>query len=277
MQKWFKVSLIVEIAFLVASGAAVGWFFWIGGGMTGRGELVCEIAINLFSACLLAVLIELLSVKQSAKDEASKIRRNDDLAQYYISRFSKLYFEMTFADKAALSAARKNLDFARGGGVGHIRTRDIPLEAMRNLFLPSDFVGGFYSKMLVEEFFDNETRLIDCFRRGITSLDYEHFGKLRDTMLAFVKAATDFSCSAEIRNTLRRRLDDRKMTEVLAEWFADGTFAKFRADVLSTATDGTGNPMLPYVVFCERLARERDLLVAYEKAMDEVRAVLPRK
>lgn len=277
MQKWFKISLLVEIIVLLASGVAVGWYLWQGDGVSARGQLGCEIAVNLFAACGLTVLIELLTLKHSARDEAAKIRRNDDLAHYYITRFSKLYFEMSFADKAELSAARDGLDFVRSAGVGNIKGRDIPLAALHNLFRPSDFVGGFYSKMLIEEFFDNETRLIDCFRRGITSLDYDHFGDVQDAMLAFVKTATDYSCSAEIRNTLRRKLDDRKMTDVLCEWFADGTFARFRDGVLSQSADGTGNPMLPYAVFCERISRERDILAAYEKSMDAVRAFSPPK
>ena len=35
--------------------------------------------------------------------------------------------------------------------------------------------------------------------------------------------------------------------------------------------------MMPYAVFCERIARERDLLVAYEREMDKVRLCAARK
>ena len=107
--------------------------------------------------------------------------------------------------------------------------RNAPVNALANLFKPSDFIGGFYSKMLVEEFFDNETRLMDSFHRAVVALDYEHFGTLRDTTLSFVKASTDFTCRNEIRSTLRRKIGDRKITDVLSEWFADGTFDKVRS------------------------------------------------
>ena len=273
MLKWFRISLAVEVAVLLGSGFAVAWYLWQGGEVSPRMELGCDIAVNLFAACALAVLIELLTLKRSARDEAVKILRNDDLARCYIVRFAKLYFEMTFADKAELSAARKSLDFSQGTGIEHIRGRCVPVNALPNLFKPSDFIGGFYSKMLVEEFFDNETRLMDSFRRAIAAFDYEHFGELRDTMLAFVKASTDFTCSNEIRSTLRRKVGDRKMTDILSEWFVDGTFEKFRGAVASDMHDGADEPMMPYVVFCDRIARERDLLVAHEREIDKVRAL----
>ena len=273
MLKWFRISLAVEVAVLLVSGGAVAWYLWHGGEVSARMELGCDIAVNLFAACALAVLIELLTLKRSARDEAAKILRNDDLTHYYIVRFAKLYFEMTFADKAELAAARKGLDFAQGAGVAHIGGRNVPVNALANLFKPSDFIGGFYSKMLVEEFFDNETRLMDSFRRAVAALDYEHFGTLRDTMLLFVKASTDFTCSNEIRSTLRRKIGDRKMTDVLSEWFADGTFEKFRDAVTSDTHDGADEPMMPYAVFCDRIARERDLLVAYEREIDMVRTL----
>lgn len=271
MLKWFRISLSVEVAVLLVSGLAVVWYLWHGGEVSARMGLVCDIAVNLFAACALAVLIELLTLKRSAREEAAKILRNDDLAHYYVSRFAKLYFEMTFADKAELASVRKGLDFAQGAGVEHIRGRNVPVNALPNLFKPSDFIGGFYSKMLVEEFFDNETRLMDCFRRAVAALDYEHFGELRDTMLAFVKASSDYTCSNEIRNTLRRKIGDRKMTDCLSEWFADGTFEKFRTAVAADANDGVDEPMMPYAVFCDRIARERDLLVAYESEIAKVR------
>lgn len=271
MLKWFRISLAVEVAVLLVSGLAVAWYLWQGGAASARMELVCDIAVNLFAACALAVLIELLTLKRSARDEASKILRNDDLARCYISRFAKLYFEMTFADKAELAAARRELDFANGSGVAHIEGRDVPVGALPNLFRPSNFIGGFYSKTLVEEFFDNETRLMDSFRRAVAALDYEHFGELRDTMLAFIKASTDFTCSGEVRSTLRRKLGDRKMTEVLAEWFVDGTFGKFCDALAAGEHDGSDEPMMPYAVFCRRIARERDLLVAYEREIANVR------
>ncbi|MBR1870859.1 MAG: hypothetical protein IJ802_03435 [Kiritimatiellae bacterium] len=277
MQKWFKISLIVEIAVLLASALAVGYFtVWSGGDMPERWQFVRDVATDMFAACFLAILIELASLRHSAREEAAKIRRNDDLSRYYVSRFCKLYFEATFADKAAFAAERQNADFTRFGGIANIRRREIPVSALHNLFLPSEFVGGFYSKMLVEEFFDNEARLIDSFRRAIASLDYNHFEPVRDAMLAFVKASTEFSCSAEIRSTLRRRLGESKMTDLLAQWFADGSFERFRAAVLSKTTDGTDSPMLPYVVFLERLERERTALAAYEKALEPVRSLLPR-
>ena len=276
MLKWFRISLTVELAVLLVSGLAVVWYLWQGGAASARMELVCDIAVNLFAACALAVLIESLTLKRSAREEAVKILRNDDLAHYHVSRFAKLYFEMTFTDKAQFAAARKGLDFAQGGGVEHIRGRDVPVNALPNLFKPSAFIGGFYSRMLVEEFFDNETRLMDCFRRAIAVLDYEHFGELRDMMLAFVKASTDFTCSSEIRNTLRRKIGDRKMTELLSEWFVDGTFEKFRDALASKERDGADEPMMPYAVFCERIAHERNLLVAYEQEMDKVRAYATR-
>ena len=276
MLKWFRISLVIELAVLLVSGLAVVWYLWQGGKASARMELGCDIAVNLFAACALAVLIELLTLKRSAREEAAKILRNDDLAHYHISRFAKLYFEMTFADKAQFASARKGLDFAQRACVEHIRGRDVPVNALPNLFKPSDFIGGFYSKMLVEEFFDNETRLMDCFRRAVAALDYEHFGELRDTMLAFVKTSTDFTCSSEIRNTLRRKIGDRKMTDLLSEWFTNGTFERFRDALASNSHDDQDEPMMPYAVFYERITRERDLLVAYEQAMDKVRPYATR-
>ena len=95
MMKWFRISLAVELAVLFISGLAVVWYLWLGGGVSARMALGCDIAVNLFAACALAVLIELLTLKRSTREEAAKILRNDDLAHYYISRFAKLYFEMT--------------------------------------------------------------------------------------------------------------------------------------------------------------------------------------
>ena len=93
-------------------------------------------------------------------------------------------------------------------------------------------------------------------------------------MLAFVKASTDFTCGNEVRSTLRRKLEGRKMTEVLSEWFADGTFEKF-CDALATGDhDASDEPMMPYAVFCRRIARERDLLVAYEREIAKARQSL---
>ncbi|MBQ7190895.1 MAG: hypothetical protein IJR99_15925 [Kiritimatiellae bacterium] len=264
--------MAVELAVLFISGLAVVWYLWLGGGVSARMALGCDIAVNLFAACALAVLIELLTLKRSTREEAAKILRNDDLAHYYISRFAKLYFEMTFADKAEFAAARKGLDFAQRAGVEHLQGRDVPVGALPNLFKPSDLIGCFYSRMLVEEFFDNETRLMDCFRRAVTAFDYEHFGELRDIMLAFVKASTDFTCSSEIRSTLRRKIGDRKMTDILSEWFVDGTFGRFRDAVTSQSQNGVGEPLMPYAVFCERIVHERDLLIAYEREMDKVRS-----
>ena len=34
--------------------------------------------------------------------------------------------------------------------------------------------------------------------------------------------------------------------------------------------------MMPYAIFCERITHERDLLVAYEQAMDKVRPYATR-
>ena len=70
MLKWFRISLAVEVAVLLVSGLAVAWHLWQGGEVSPRMELGCDIAVNLFAACALAVMIELLTLKRSARDEA---------------------------------------------------------------------------------------------------------------------------------------------------------------------------------------------------------------
>ena len=75
---------------------------------------------------------------------------------------------------------------------------------------------------------------------------------------------------------MRRKIGDRKMTDLLSEWFTNGTFERFREALASNSHDGVDEPMMPYAVFCERIARERDLLVAYEQAMDKVRPYATR-
>lgn len=68
MLKWFRMSLAVEVAVLLVSGLAVAWHLWQGGEVSPRMELGCDIAVNLFAACALAVLIELLTLKRSARE-----------------------------------------------------------------------------------------------------------------------------------------------------------------------------------------------------------------
>lgn len=274
MKLRIKYSYVAEGVVLVGAMAVIVILKWLDCNIgDGGAKIAYDMSINLMAASVLAFLFEFLGDRMVRnKDVASErdaILRVDMLVRPALERFSLLYVQLSCADlnrvKVICEKAIQSNDL-----VGSM-PEEFAVSEMANLFLSSMFMGGSFRRTVVEEFFEQENRINEELSTALRLNEFAHYSVIRHIMAEFVDCCSTMLCEKAIVDATTMTAGKEKLSVMMGNWFKDGTVQKFYEDVLSGKHDLAGNLMSDYIRLYEKMKKEREILVRYDKAIQELR------
>lgn len=274
MKSRIKYSYITEgVVFIgaITIVVALKWFNCDIG--KGGSKIAYDVSINLMAASVLAFIFELLGDKMVMnKDmlrERDSILRVDALVRPTCQRFSLLYIQLSNAD---LDKVKSLCDSAfRSGNIIEGMPETFAISEMVNVFMPSMFIGGSFQRPVVEEFFEQEHRIVDEFSMALRINEFTLFPEIKQIMMEFVGCCSTMLCEKAIVDATRMTVGKGKLSDMMTKWLKDGTVQKFYNDIAAGKQDPTGNLMSDYVRLYEKMKKERAILVRYDKAIQKLR------
>ena len=235
----------------------------------GGSKIAYDVSINLMAASVLAFIFEFLGDKMvMSKDmrrERDSIFRVDALVRPVFQRFSLLYIQLSCADS---NKAKSICDNAlRSGNIIEGMPETFAISEMVNVFMPSMFIGGSFKRPVVEEFFEQEHRIVDEFSMALRMNEFTHFTEIKQIMAEFVDCCSTMLCEKAIVDATRMTAGQEKLSEMMTKWLKDGTVQKFYNDVVAGKQELAYNIMSDYVRLYEKMKKEREILVRYDRAI----------
>lgn len=235
----------------------------------GGSKIAYDVSINLMAASVLAFTFEFLGDKMVMnKDmlcEKDSVFRVDALVRPALQRFSLLYIQLSCADFNKVKSICDNA--LRSGNIIEGMPETFAISEMVNVFMPSMFIGGSFQRPIVEEFFEQEHRIVDEFSMALRMNEFTHFTEIKQIMADFVECCSTILCERAIVDATRMTAGKEKLSEMITKWLKDGTVQRFYNDVMSGKRELSGNLISDYVRLYEKMKKEREILVRYESAI----------
>ena len=239
----------------------------------GGAKIAYDVSINLMAASVLAFTFEFLGDKmimnKDVRCERDRIFRVDALVRPALQRFSLLYIQLSCADFNKVKSICDNA--IRTGNIIEGMPEAFAISEMVNVFMPSMFIGGSFQRPVVEEFFEQEHRIVDEFSMALRMNEFTHFTEINQIMANYIDCCSTILCEKAIVDATRMTAGKEKLSEMMTKWLKDGTVQGFYNDVMSGKRELAGNLISDYVRLYEKIKKERAILVRYDNAIQELR------
>lgn len=265
-----KLSIAVEVAILVPCLSFIVYFTFADKNLAWAKECH-DICLNIAAATIFALIVENITMRMSKRQTAAAILRADACIRNFISRFSKLYLELTYEDKNQFMADVKTIDFTKRGGVDSILLRRINGRAMASIFLPSMIIGSGYKTSAVVAFIAAEKSMITAFLQMSQTIDFSYWPEIFKALHIIIHASSIVDCQTEMTELAKMFNHDDKYRNLLTQWLTDGTFD----NSIATGNIPSGNILTPYVVFYKHTEWLATTLCDYENKVDSIRNRFP--
>ena len=274
MKSRIKYSYIAEgVVFIGAIAVVFALKFFNCDIGEGGAKIAYDVSINLMAASVLAFTFEFLGDKmimnKDVRCERDRIFRVDALVRPALQRFSLLYIQLSCADFNKVKSICDNA--IRSGNIIEGMPEAFAISEMVNVFMPSMFIGGSFQRPVVEEFFEQEHRIVDEFSTALRMNEFTHFTEIKQIMADFIDCCSTILCEKAIVDATRMTAGKEKLSEMMTKWLKDGTVQGFYNDVMSGKRELAGNLISDYVRLYEKIKKERAILVRYDNAIQELR------
>ena len=265
-----KLSIVVEVAILVLCLSFIAYFTFADKDLVWAEECH-DICLNIAAATIFALIVENITMRMSKRQTAAVILRADACIRNFISRFSKLYLELTYEDKNQFILDVKTIDFTKRGGVDFILSRRINGRAMASIFLPSMMIGSGYETSAVVAFITAEKSMITALFQMSQTIDFSYWPEIFKALHIIIHSSSVVDCQTEMLELATKFNRDAKYKNLLTQMLTDGTFD----NTIATGNIPDGNILTPYVVFYKHTEWLVTTLCDYENKVDSIRNRFP--